>query len=386
MDQFADIRPYHDDEVVGVVQRLQKDAEFHNVLAKLAYPRLAKVAPKLLRPAVRWHLRRQLKTVKNVHDVQMVAADYLDDMIESRCSGVTVSGLENLPQEGGCLILSNHRDIALDPALINYSRYHHGLETVRIAIGDNLLSKPFAADLMRLNKSFIVPRSARAPKKMLVAFKKLSAYIKHSVQEDGETVWMAQREGRAKDGLDRTEPAIIKMITMNRNKAEESFADYIRAMRLMPATVSYEWDPCDVKKAEELLAVSTTGSYQKAEHEDLKSIGLGIEGEKGAIHVAYGTLFVGDYDTPEQVATALDEQIIDNYVLHPSNLCAYEKQTGEQCGLSWGKDEKTALPDGAMAAFDQRFVDLSDELREQVIAIYANPVHQKLKLAALDAR
>jgi hypothetical protein len=234
---------------------------------------------------------------------------------------------------------------------------------------------------MRLNKSFIVPRSARAPKKMLVAFKNLSAYIRHSVSVDGEAVWMAQREGRAKDGLDRTEPAIIKMITMNRNKAEESFADYIHGMRIMPVSVSYEWDPCDVKKAEELLSVSTTGSYEKAEHEDLKSIAMGIEGEKGAIHVAYGTLFVGDYETPQQVADALDEQIINNYVLHPSNLCAYQLQAGKPSGLSWGAEQKSELPSDAMECFNKRVAYLSDALREQVISIYANPVHEKLRLA-----
>src|SRR5690606_32442570 len=147
---------------------------------------------------------------KSVADLQHIVKKYMDRMIEGTTDQFTVSGLAELPSGRPWLFMSNHRDIALDPAFLSYALYHNGHETVRIAIGDNLLSKPFAVDLMRLNKSFMVRRSAKGPRAMVAAYKTLSAYIRHSLEVDGSPIWIAQREGRAKDGIDRTEPAVIK--------------------------------------------------------------------------------------------------------------------------------------------------------------------------------
>src|SRR5690606_6685643 len=136
----------------------------------------------------------------------------------------------------------------------------------------------------------------------------------------GCPIWLAQREGRAKDGRDRTEPAIIKMLAMSQNKAEQSLTEYIAALRLVPVAISYEWDPCDGAKARELYEVAERGTYQKAAHEGLASIALGIAGDKGAVHVAFGAPLAAEYADADAVAAAVDEQIWRLYALHPTNM------------------------------------------------------------------
>ncbi|MDF5295506.1 1-acyl-sn-glycerol-3-phosphate acyltransferase, partial [Vibrio parahaemolyticus] len=165
--------------------------------------------------------------------------------------GVTFSGLDKLDKNTSYLFVSNHRDIAMDPALVNYGLYQSGHRTVRIAIGDNLLKKPCATELMRLNKSFIVKRSAKAPREMMKALGQLSSYIKHSL-DTGNSIWIAQKEGRAKDGNDFTDPAILKMFHVEGRKQKISFGEYTRSLKIVPVSIAYENDPCDIAKAKEL--------------------------------------------------------------------------------------------------------------------------------------
>ena len=383
LDQFADIRPYNDDEVRPVMARLLRDDEFVQTLARLRLPRLTAAAPALVRPLARWLLRRELRDVDTVYSLQTLIKHYMDRMIESTTDRFSVSGLAPLSSENPYLFMSNHRDIALDPAFVNYALYHNDHETVRIAIGDNLLSKPFAADLMRLNKSFIVKRSAKGPRQMLAAYKALSAYIRHSIEVDRNPIWIAQREGRAKDGLDETEPAIIKMLAMAQDKSRESFSEFVNRLFIVPVAISYEYDPCDGAKARELYEKSALGSYRKAEHEDLRSIALGISGTKGDVHVAFGTPLAGQFETPEQVAAAVDRQVIGNYVLHPTNFIAYQ-WLHEQCPeLPCGTDgQRFRIADHQAVAeqFRRRIEALPAEHRPFALAIYANPVVSKLRL------
>jgi glycerol-3-phosphate O-acyltransferase len=238
-DQFAEIRPYHDHEVRPVLERLLADDEFILTLGRLRLPKNASRFPSVVRLLVRWILRRELRHVTDVRSLQHVVKKYMDRMIESSTDQFTVSGLERLSAEQPWLFMSNHRDIALDPAFVNYALYHNEHETVRIAIGDNLLSKPFVSDLMRVNKSFIVKRSTKGPRQILAAYKQLSAYIRYSIEVDNNPIWIAQREGRAKDGLDRTEPAIIKMLTMSLDKATESFGELVNRLHIVPVAISY---------------------------------------------------------------------------------------------------------------------------------------------------
>lgn len=380
-DQFADIRPYRDDEVRSVMARLLNDNEFLQNIARLRVPWLAGHFPALVRPLARWLLGRELAGVDSVYALQSIVKRYMDRMIERSTDQFTISGLDKLSADKPYLFMSNHRDIALDPAFVNYALYHNGHETVRIAIGDNLLSKPFAADLMRANKSFIVKRSAKGPRQILAAYKNLSAYIRHSIKVDQNPIWIAQREGRAKDGCDRTEPAIIKMLTMAQDKNTQSFSDFVNDLHIVPIAISYEYDPCDGAKARELFERATQGHYQKAEHEDLKSIALGISGAKGDVHVSFGTPLCGNFETPEQVADAVDRQIIASYVLHPSNFFAYQMLHGDYPALPCGCGAEPFAPEQHQRAeqlFKQRIAALPEAHRPYALAIYANPIASKL--------
>jgi hypothetical protein len=383
-DPFADIRPYHDAEVTPVLERLLVDREFLETLAKLRLPRLTARFPGVMRYLVRWLLRRELRGVNDVYGLQSLVKRYMDRMVEGTTDSFSVSGLAELDTGRQYLFMSNHRDIALDPAFVNYALYHNEHDTVRIAIGDNLLSKPFVADLMRLNKSFIVKRSAKGPRQMLAAYKNLSAYIRHSVEVDNNSVWIAQREGRAKDGLDRTEPAIIKMLTMAQDKATESFSEFVDHLDILPVAISYEYDPCDGAKARELYEKSMQGSYQKAEHEDLKSIALGISGHKGDVHVSFGQLVSGEFSGPDAVAEEVDRQVIQLYKLHPTNFFAYRKLHGHCPPLPCGVDDvpfRAADHPEVGREFAQRIAALPVEHQPFALGIYANPIVSKLEHA-----
>lgn len=380
-DQFADIRPYHDAEVRPVLDRLLHDREFLESLGKLRAPVLTARAPWLVRPLVRWVVQRELRRVDSVESLQSAVKVYMDRMIESTTDAFTVSGLDQLSGHDPYLFMSNHRDIALDPAFTNYALYHNDHETVRIAIGDNLLSKPWAADLMRLNKSFIVKRSAKGPRQMLAAYKTLSAYIRHSIDVDRNPIWIAQREGRAKDGVDRTEAAIIKMLTMAQDKKVESFAEFVTRLRIVPVAISYEFDPCDGAKARELHERETLGNYVKAEHEDLRSIALGISGSKGDVHVSFGTPLAGDFADADAVAAEVDRQVVALYVLHPTNFEAYHALYGRWPDLPCGHAQVPFVErdhTAVLARFRQRIEAAPAELRPRMLAIYANPVANKL--------
>jgi Acyltransferase len=379
-DPFADIRPYRDEEVSAVLSRLLGDPELLDSLAKLRVPRLLNRLPGLGRWLVRRNLVTQLRDVHDVHGMQMVIKTYLEGMIDSTTSGFSVSGLDQLDTSRAYLFMSNHRDIAMDPAFTNYALHKGGHDTVRIAIGDNLLTKPWVSDLMRLNKSFIVKRSVSGPRELLAASKNLARYIQHSLQEENAPIWIAQREGRAKDGLDRTEPAVIKMLGMSRDKANQSFGEHIASLGIVPVSISYELDPCDALKANELHELASTGSYEKGAQEDVASIGKGIAGNKGQVHVSFGSPLGGNFDNANEVAAEIDRQVIEQYCLHPTNLFAYDMLYGEHAP----RPENLYLEDGDcnLEEFEQRISALPEAHRPYALAIYANAVVSKMDQAA----
>lgn len=361
-DLFKDIRPYRDDEVAGAIQRLIRDDEFIGAIAKYRFSTLSGIGGPFIKALIRLYLSWRWRKLDSIRQIQLEVATYMEKMIESTTSGVTYSGLEQLKPGVGYLFISNHRDIALDPAFVNWGLHTNGLDTVRIAIGDNLLRKPCAAELMKLNKSFIVKRSAKGPREMMKAFSELSAYLRHSL-DDGHSIWIAQKEGRAKDGNDKTDPAILKMFYMEGKRQKIPFGDYINSLNLVPVSISYEYDPGDVAKARELYAKATHGVYEKSEFEDVQSIVQGIVGQKGRVHVSFGEPVRGDFDNADQLATAIDQQIHANYHLFPSNLLA----AGQ-----------TAKVDPAAAeVFERHIAQVPAELREQVLSMYARPVLNK---------
>lgn len=378
-DPFVDIRPYRDGEVPEVLARLLRDPELLDSLAMLRLQRLYRTLPGFARWLVRMKLGRQLRGVNDVHQMQMVIKGYLQSMIENTSGGLSVSGLDALDSSRAYLFMSNHRDIAMDPAFTNYALHLGGHQTVRIAIGDNLLTKPWVADLMRLNKSFIVKRSVSGPRELLAASKKLASYIQHSLLEENAPIWIAQREGRAKDGMDRTEPAVIKMLGMSRDKATQSFGEHIASLGIVPVAIAYELDPCDGLKAKELYQLASTGTYQKGEQEDVTSIGQGIAGNKGRVHVSFGSPLGSEFANADEVAAEIDRQVIDQYCLHPTNLYAYDMLYGDHAP----KPENLYLEEGdcSREEFEQRINALPEEHRPHALAIYANAVVSKLDRA-----
>lgn len=377
---FDDIRPYNDDEVRPTLQRLLADNEFLDVIARLKMPTLSRFAAPLMRGAIRRTLESETHSVAGVQDFQARIEPYIAKMLDRTTTALTVSGLDRLQEGQAYLFISNHRDIAMDPAFINWVLYHKHFQTLRIAIGDNLLSKPFASDLMRINKCFIVNRSASSPREKLKAARKLSAYMAHSLREDGANIWIAQREGRAKDGLDKTNPAILSMIALSKSK-EEAFGDYLQRLNIIPVSISYEWDPCDVDKARELTMLESEGRYTKSRDEDVQSIAKGIMGEKGRVHLAFGDALPAGLDTPEDAAHFLDKAILDHYVLQPSHCVAYQ-MLEDRC-----PDLPVTDADVPFTQFDsssarremaRRVQQCDPRWRTWLLKVYANPVYAKL--------
>ena len=377
-DPFADIRPYRDEEVAGVLARLLDDRELLDTMAAFRLGMLFRLAPALARLLVRRRLAGEVRGVTGVGAMQAIIKRYMDRMIEDTTGGFSVTGLERLDPVRPYLYMSNHRDIAMDPAFINYALHRASYETVRIAIGDNLLTKPWVSDLMRLNKSFIVRRSVSGPRELLAASRNLANYIRHSLQQERHPVWIAQREGRAKDGIDRTEPVIIKMLSMSRDKNREEFAGHIQGLGIVPVAISYELDPCDALKANELYQRASQGAYQKGEQEDVASIGRGIAGDKGRVHVSFGTPLGAGFATPDEVAAEVDRQVVSGYCLHPTNIYAYEMLNPGAPALP---DTLTAEPgDCSREQFEQRIAAMPEPHRPYALAIYANAVVSKLAL------
>lgn len=380
MEEFDSIRPYNNDEIASVKDRLLHDKEFISAIARQRIGKFEKWVSFFVHPIIRSTLKTGFKNINEVESIPKKVKRYIDRVIKKSTDGFTISGITKLDPSQAYLFVSNHRDITLDPALLNYALFINGHKTSRVAIGDNLLSKPYVADLMRLNKSFIVKRSVTAPREMLANFQTLSRYIRHSIKVDNISIWIAQSEGRAKNGIDKTQPAIIKMIAMSREK-DESFSDFINKMKIVPVCISYEIDPNDSAKAKELYILNKYDAYRKGKYEDVDSITRGISGYKGNIHLSFGNQLKGEYKNPKEVATEIDNQIIGNYMLHPTNFSAYSmlynKDPENLHKLSFSKEKKKKLFEERMGKIPKKHLDFA-------LRIYSNAISQKEQLH-LDA-
>ncbi len=383
MGEFEAIRPYDDAEVSTVLARLFADDAFLGTLTRYRFPKLAGPLGWLLKPVIAHRLRREFASIDSVAKLQDRIEPYVDNTIGRATDGVTYSGVERLKPGTAYLFLANHRDIVMDPAFVNYAVYHAGLPTPRIAIGDNLLQKPFVSDLMRLNKSFIVHRNLAGRREKLAAFQLLSAYINHSIRVDGQSIWIAQAEGRAKDGDDRTDSAILKMFHMSRK--DEPFADVIRDLHLIPVSISYEYDPCDQAKARELQIRASTGGYTKAPGEDDASIALGITGYKGRVHIAFGSEIGSASEDAKQLAQEIDREILGGYRLFPVHYLAYAMWAERDPELAvptaaevFGADELAR----AQSQWQKRLDACPAEQRPYLVQQYATPVRNQYRIKA----
>ncbi len=377
MNEFDDIRPYNDAEVPAVIARLIADPEFIDLLLSRKVPLLAKLCPWFLRPFVRLGLRKLTRDMRTVNDLQVHMSEALVKVLDATTDGYSFGGLDNLDPDKAALYISNHRDIALDPALVCQGLFAAGKDSVRIAIGDNLLSKPFAADLMRVNRSFIVKRSATARREKLAALKQLSRYIRYSISQEQVSIWIAQAEGRAKNGRDRTETALLKMLALSKGEGQY-FATATGELNLIPVSISYEYDPCDADKARELYSAQQGTAYVKKEFEDLDTIQKGILGYKGRIHVNFGQPVGEGFENADALAAEVDRQIFSHYQLFPTNIIAWQMQ-GNSEGIEalqqqWPDEDWLK----AQTSFQSHIDQIPADHRQIVIDAYAAPVDNQI--------
>ena len=326
LGEFDDIRPYHDHEVREVLSRLQASAEIVDALIKFQFPRLGSLVKPLARILARARLKAHFDGIDSVAAFQDRLSSYFEYMVKTTTDGFSYRGVDALELDQPTIFISNHRDISLDSAFLNYALFLEGQPTIRIAIGDNLFSNASASDLMRLNKGFVVKRSVNGRKAMYEAMRTTSSFIRESVQS-GQPVWIAQRAGRAKDGYDRTDPALLKMLGLA--WGPEGFQGLVEHVRLVPVSISYELDPCDLSKARELHHLDENGEpYVKAPDEDLMSIVNGLTGQKGRVQLTLGEPVDQTVESAEEAGLGLDQEIVANLHAFPTHEWAWRELQG----------------------------------------------------------
>ena len=374
--EFDTIRPFEPEELPEVYDRLLADQQFQTVLSYL-YPQVPfeMIAAKM----------RQCET--NLDFQKAFCYTFLKQLLAKASTGCDMdsSAIDNTRRY---TFVSNHRDIVLDSAFLDMLLIDNGFTTTcEIAIGDNLLSLPWVKDLARLNKAFIVERSV-SMRQMLIVSKRLSDYMHFAIREKNENIWIAQREGRAKDSDDRTQESILKMMAMG---GEGSIIDRLCQLHIVPLAISYEFDPCDFLKAQEFQLKRDVSGWKKSANDDVVSMQTGIMGYKGRIHYHCAPC-IDDYlknlpaDLPKtelfaQVAAHIDNEIHKNYRLYPNNYIAMDllKGTADHSDC-YGVEEKVRFEQYLAGQMAKITLDKKDEafLRERILTMYANPLLNKL--------
>ncbi len=292
-------------------------------------------------------------------------------VLSNTSDGFTTSGAENIDPDKAYLYVSTHRDIVLDCTLMDYALFLNKKPMCQMAFGDNLIANPFIGDLLRLNGGIIVKRNLPMREKYLETIR-LSEYFVDTIIEDNYSIWVAQKSGRSKDGIDDTHPAIIKMLYLSKKGTGISFNELINRLRIVPTAISYQYNPNDINMSREEVKTIREGHYDKRKYEDTISMMKGIRGYKGKIHVSFGKPLEGDFERPEDVAREIDRQIHLNYKLWDTNYFAYDYLESS----SRFKDE---YKDFDTERFLSLFAHLHDDVRTFVLNSYANPVREALK-------
>lgn len=377
-EQFDPIRPFEPDELPDVFDRLLQNEQFNSVLAYF-YPDVPKEA-----------LAAKMHACKDNLDFQKTFCyGFLVQLLARLSKGCDID-IASLDTDSRYTFISNHRDIVLDSALLDKLLIDAGFNTTcEIAIGDNLLKLPWVKDLVRVNKSFIVER-ALSMREMLMASKRLSEYMHFVIAEKNDNIWIAQREGRAKDSNDRTQEAILKMMVMG---GDGSIIDRLKQLHLVPLAISYEYDPCDYLKAAELQARRDNPSWQKGPMDDVTSMQTGIMGYKGYIHYQCADC-IDSYldtipaDTPKTelfrlIADHIDRQIFAGYRLYPNNYVALDLLHGDSAHADhYTAEDKAQFEAYLKGQLDKIEMEGKDDayLREQMLKMYANPAINQMGL------
>ena len=371
---FEDIKSFEDREVKDKLKELENDKEFHQFIADLIYPKGNKFFSAFFQFFIKRKFIQIFGDCDSIEQFQDRMAPLVESMIAKTTSGFSYSGEENL-SDRPTLFIGNHRDISLDPAFLNYLLHSERYRTVRIAIGDNLLDGGFAENLMRLNKSFVVHRDIKGIKETLRKLTKLSAYISHSLFQDNESIWIAQKEGRANDGNDYTDEAVLKMLYLHHRK-DLDLNDWIKNTNLTPVSISYEYDPLDVIKAKGWDHHDSM-SNQEINQSDLMEMAKGIFGFKGKVHLH----ICKPIDTPlsetSKLAASIETEIIKNYKIWPvsySAICLLKE-------INFESDlyDPTFVNSDSYRFLQDRTKGLSTEEKKELLLTYARPLINKEK-------
>lgn len=374
--EFDTIRPWEPEDLPEVFDRLLANDQFKQVLAYL-YPQVPLEM-----------IAQKLKACKTNLDFQLAFAyDFVHGILKKAATGCEMD-CSSLDNTRNYTFISNHRDIVLDSAILDVMLIDNKFKTTcEIAIGDNLLSLPWVKDLVRVNKAFIVER-ALSMRQMLMSSKRLSDYMHFAIKEKNENIWIAQREGRAKDSNDRTQKSILQMMSMG---GEGSIIERLKQLHLVPLSISYEYDPCDFLKAKEFQQKRDYAEWKKGPTDDLVSMQTGIFGYKGHVHY-HAAPCLDEYldsldpnmpkqDIYNKVAAYIDQQIHRNYRLYPGNYVALDMLEETEAYI----DQYTAEDKAKFEKYIQgqlAKIDLPNKdeayLKERLLTMYANPVRNNL--------
>ncbi|WP_264531946.1 1-acyl-sn-glycerol-3-phosphate acyltransferase [Flavobacterium sp. N502540] len=373
MQRFDAIRPFYDSEINEALH----DVVNHPMMKTMMNFTFPEVADEV------W--KEQLKKTHSIRDFQCnFIYNTIQKVLEKSSEGLTTSGFEKLEKNTSYLFISNHRDILLDTTLLNVCLFEHGLVMTASAIGDNLVKKAFLSTLAKLNRNFLVLRGL-SPREMLQSSKLLSEYIGQLLLRENRSVWIAQREGRTKDGNDETNPGVLKMIGMGSD--EPNLMDYFKKLKIVPVSISYEYDPTDVLKMPQLMAEANNEVYVKDKNEDFMNILSGIMGTKKRIHISVGDVLDTEIDQivaendnvnkqVQALAQVIDDSVLKNYQLWPTNFIAYDilNETNRFAHL-YKESEKSLFE----RRLEMRIGSDNPVTRQGFLAMYANPVVNKLK-------
>ena len=368
---YDDIRPYRDDEIPAAMERIADSTSFP-LLASYVFPDMEVAS-----------VREKIKSIRSIREFQSQVMFYMNArVIDRTMTEFTYGGIEQLSTDTRYLFISNHRDIVLDSSLMQYALYNNGHETSEITFGANLMQSQLIIDIGKANKMFRVERPRHNPKEFYRSSLYLSEYIRHTICEKHQSVWIAQRNGRTKDGIDQTDQGIIKMFGMSRSGNK---VDALADLHIVPVAISYEWEPCDVLKALELYEKRQMGYYIKKPGEDVNSILTGFTQPKGRVHLefckpigrdeleAYDTCTMGDFN--RAVAALIDRRIHDAYRLTPNNYIAHDLRYG-RCDYAdrYTDEQKQAFMKHLCA--QKLYTENCDieVLTDILLSIYSNPV------------
>jgi len=373
LTNFDEIRPYSDNEVGDALKQV-KDHPMIKALLIFAFPEKEQDEIAVL-----------LANCHSIKDFQSNVIYYaVKNILDKSSEGFSTSGFDKLDANTPYLFISNHRDIILDTSLLNYTLIDHNLITTASAIGDNLVKKPFLLGLSKLNRNFLIQRGL-SPREMLLSSKKVSQYIQKLLVKDNRSVWIAHREGRTKDGNDKTQQGVLKMLALAKNK--ENISSYFKKLKIVPVSISYEYDPTDILKMPELMAKYYDEEYVKTNNEDFNSILKGALGQKKRIHIALGDVLdneleeinIGNQVDNKQLqllAELIDKNIYKNYKLWPSNYIAYDLLNKSAIfSEKYTEREKRQFE----RRIERRVTRDNEVALNNFLAMYANPVKNNLK-------